>query len=170
MSDQITSTQDRQVAWEANATTQADPGTGTQQLLHELQTLFRVAAHETFEFGMESEFVTALESSIAEHGTHAVASIATIILKGQAKPQVAAEALRLLGDVNHRESYQLRLRLLEACLDDPSRWIRDGAALGLDAMNDRHAVPSLKAAIAREPIYELRKDMESVLARLERAT
>ncbi len=95
MSDQITSTQDRQVAWEANATTQADPGTGTQQLLHELQTLFRVAAHETFEFGMESEFVTALESS---------------------------------------------------------------------------AVPSLKAAIAKEPIYELRKDMESVLARLERAT
>jgi len=164
---QASSAQNPQRMQEANATTQAAFDWYAYQVLREIQTLFRTAIHDDFEFGMESDFITSLEVSVEKYGVTAVQAIANIILSDQAKPQVAAEALRWLGDIDHQESYLLRRRLLEKCLSHVSRWVRDGAALGLDAMDDRHAIPYLKAAIAREPNQELRKDINKILVRLE---
>ena len=139
------------------------------RVLRDIQALFDHAAYEDFEFGMESEFVRALEASIAQDGLKAVEAVASIILKEQAEPRVAREALRWLGHLDDRASHLLRLRLLEVSLRHPSWWMRDGAALGLDAMKARHAIPALTEAIAHEPGRGLRRYMEGVLRRLQQA-
>jgi len=150
-----------------NTTTEQAGVSDHEVLLRDIQLLFRNAAYEDFEFGIESGFVRSLESMVAEHGIKAVEAMAHIILTRKATDRVISEALRWLGEVDHPESYLLRLVLLVTCLRDPSRWVRDGAALGLEDMNDRRAIPALRAAVAREPIHELRKDIESVLQRIE---
>ncbi len=132
-----------------------------------IEALFRAYANEDFEDGMESDFVSEITSSIQKHGTKSVEAIKRIILEQNVKPQVAFEALRWLGRITHPASYRPRLLFLESCLDSPSRWVRDGAALGLASMKDTHAIPGLREAIAQEKIQDLRKDLEAVLLRLE---
>ncbi|GEM_PF-3472788 len=133
----------------------------------ELEALFQANADGDFEDGMESEFINELITSIQIHGTEAVEAIRRIILEQNVRPLVAFEALRWLGRISHPESFRDRLFLLETCLENPSRLLRDGAALGLVSLKDAHAIPYLRKAIAREQIQDLRKDMEAVLARLE---
>jgi HEAT repeat protein len=141
--------------------------TGFLNIDYELEALFQAYANEDFEDGMESEFISELISNVRIHGTKAIEAIRRIILEQNVMPQVAFEALRWLGRVAHPESYRSRLFFLETCLDSPCRLVRDGAALGLASMKDIHAIPSLREAIAREKIQDLRKDMETVLVRLE---
>ncbi len=153
--------------YESSATSEVSAVIDTLKLLQDIRALFRQASHEDFEFGMESEFIRGLESRVARHGVRAIQAIAHIILTGKAEDRVAAESLRWLGGIQHEESHLLRLRLLEESLHFQSSWVRDGAALGLDVLNDRNAIPALKAAIAQEPLKGLRRDMERVVQRLE---
>ena len=134
----------------------------------ELEVLFLSYAYEDFEDGMENDFIKRLRFCILRHGIKAVHAIAKIIVGRRANPQVISEALRWLGCISHPESYQSRLFLLEQSLGDPSRWIRDGAALGLASMNDVHAIPYLHEAIKREKIQDLQEDLQTILIRLER--
>ena len=142
----------------------------TQQILRMVHSLFQAAAHEDFEFGTESPFIKSLDTCVTQYGTKGVLAIASIILNARAKPRVIAEALRWLGNLTHQPSYLLRLRTLEVCLGSPSRWVRDGASLGLEAMNDPRAIPYLREAVNREQLPELRKDLEAVLRELERGS
>lgn len=141
-----------------------------QSLRRDILALFGQATHEDFELGTKSDFIHSLDAVVARQGTIAVEAIANIILTGQARPHVAAQALVWLGDLEHKASYGLRFRLLLICLQSASRWIRDGAGLGLDSMEDRRAIPALRDAITREGVQELRKDLEAVLHRLEFAS
>jgi hypothetical protein len=59
------------------------------------------------------------------------------------------------------------LWLLERSLGSRSSRIRDGAVLGLAFLDDAAAIPYLRQVIDREPVKELRADMEQVLAQLE---
>lgn len=138
------------------------------QVYQEVLDIFRAAAFETFEYGMESDFVAGLEALTGRFGSVVLAAIASIIMGGYAYPQVAAEALRWLGSVRDIETHQARLRLLERSLRSPSRWVRDGAAQGLDDLGDPHAVPHLRAAVDRELLPELRRDLEVALVQLQR--
>lgn len=151
---------------DATATTIKTEALSDLQILRTIQGSFRAAARETFEYGMDSEFITQLARQIDDHGHKAVEAIASVILKGQAKAQVIAEALRFLGSIDHEESFRLRFVLLTLSLMNPSRWVRDGASLGLDEMNDPRAIPALESAVARERLPELRKDIAIVLDRL----
>jgi len=141
--------------------------TQMELISRQIEVLFRAYAHEDFEDGTESEFINELSSYVLKYGTIAVEVIASIVLKFDIKPQVTFEALRWLGSITHSESYRSRLFLLERSLRNPSRWVRDGAALGLVSMKDVHAVPYIRDAIDREQIQDLRKDLQDVLNRLE---
>jgi HEAT repeat protein len=57
---------------------------------------------------------------------------------------------------------------MERSLQSRSSWIRDAAALGLEAMDDPAAIPYLKEALGREPNSELRRYLQSVLEYLQR--
>jgi len=133
-----------------------------------IEALFWAYSNEDFEDGMDSEFISEIIASIRTYGTRAVEAIRRIVLEQNLQPHIAFEALRWLGRVSHPETYWSRLFFLETCLGSPSRMMRDGAALGLASMKDTHAIPYLRDAIAREEIQDLRKDLETVLSRLEK--
>lgn len=132
-----------------------------------IEALFNSYADEQFEDGMDNEFVHELTALVIRYDTKAVNCIADRIAMNRANPQVISEALRWLGQIRHPVSHRSRLSLLEGNLRSPSRWIRDGAALGLASMKDTHAVPYLREAIRKEQIPDLRDDLELVLDTLE---
>ena len=68
--------------------------------------------------------------------------------------------------MSHTESYQSRVSLLELSLSHTSRWVRDGAALGLAAIKDIHSILYLCDAIEKENNKDLKIDMIDVLDRL----
>lgn len=137
-----------------------------QRVYRQIFSAFHDARDEVFEFGMDSMLIKELSRIVKYYDVLAIEAIASIILRNQVEPLASAEVLRWLGDLDHKQSYYLRLRLLETSLKNESRWIRDGALLGLDDMGDRHALPYLYAALEAEPISELKKDIQAVTRHL----
>jgi len=82
-------------------------------------------------------------------------------------PEVLCEALRWLGRIDQVDSHSYRLWLLEKCLESSSRMIRDGALLGIAAIDDPWAIPAVRKAIEKETCRELCDDMKAVLEQLE---
>ena len=137
------------------------------EIAESFRCLLMSGKNEIFEDGMESEFSRGLMDFIKKYGNDALAELAYFIVYEKVSMEVAAEALRWLGLMNHPLSYHSRLWLLERSLRSRFARVRDGAALGLAFLDDPHAIPYLRQAIAREPIAELRGDMQQVLAQLE---
>jgi hypothetical protein len=138
------------------------------QLLYEQATsIFSNAREEIFEDGMESKFSLNLSEFIVSFGHPAMETIINLLLSNRLNTEVASEAFRVLGRLRHKNTYRDRLWLLERGLYNRSARVRDGAALGFAFLNDQLAIAPLQAAIERELIPELRKDMEQILAQLE---
>ena len=132
-----------------------------------IETLFGAAREQVFEDGMESDFSKELISLVKKYGNAAITVLTRLIITEQVNAEVASEALRWLGNIEHPASYRSRLWLLERSLFCSSARVRDGAALGLASLDDPHAIPHLRRAIQRENCNELRKDIEQVLIQLE---
>ena len=69
--------------------------------------------------------------------------------------------------MEHKQTLNKRLWLLQRCLFCSSPSVRDGALLGLASMDDTSAIYSLRKAIERESYVELKEDMMKVLKQLE---
>jgi hypothetical protein len=138
-----------------------------EEIRQKTAALFAVATDQRFEDGMESEFSNELVTLVEEHGDAAVTAIAHLILSEIVSAEVAAEALRWLGRMDHVPTYNTRLWLLERGLFCSSAQVRDGAALGLAAMDNPHAITYLKQAIQREKNAALREDLTQALMQLE---
>jgi HEAT repeat protein len=138
-----------------------------EEVAQKIEALFEMAKEEAFEDGVESGFETELASFIGRYGNEAIAVLTYLIISEHAKAEVASEALRVLGRINHPQTLAGRLLLLERSLYCSSPWIRDGAILGLASLDNPHAIRYLKQAIEREQIEELQEDMQKVLAQLE---
>ena len=139
----------------------------SKELSEEIYSLFKASDEQNFEDGMETEFSKKLICLIKEYADEAIEIITGIIIYERVNSEVATEALRWLGNIDHAPSYRFRLWLLERSLSCSKARIRDGAILGLSSLNDPHAISYLKLAIEQEKCTELRKDMEQVLAQLE---
>jgi len=139
----------------------------SEALYSKIETVFWTAKGEFFEDGMESTFSHQLNYSVKRYGGDALEVITCLIVYEKVDPEVAGEALRWLGRINHAETYEYRRWLLERSLSLSSTRVRDGAILGLASMDDKHAVPYLKFAVEKEQCFELREDMELVLKQLE---
>jgi hypothetical protein len=140
----------------------------SKELSEEIYSLFKASDEQNFEDGMESEFSKKLILLVKEYANEAIEIIISIIhYDERVNAEVAAEALRWLGKIDHAPSYGFRLWLLERSLRCSKARIRDGAILGLASLNDPHAISFLKLAIEQEKYSELRKDMEQVLTQLE---
>ena len=138
-------------------------GTKTAQpqiLIHRIKTLFSVASDETFEEGMDSHFSKSLTSIIEQYGDTAVAVSSDISVRPETNSEVAYEAMRLFGRIDHLSTHKKRMGALIRGLQHPLPRVRDGAALGLASMDDPQAIPALREAIQQEPCEELREDME----------
>lgn len=136
-------------------------------LYSKIENIFWIAKGEIFEDGMESSFSHQLISFLKKYGNDALEAITCLIVYERVDPEVASEALRCLGRIDHRESYGYRRWLLERSLGLSSTRVKDGAVLGISFMDDKHATPYLKSAIQEEKCSELKADMETVLEQLE---
>jgi hypothetical protein len=139
----------------------------SNELSEEIYNLFKASEEQNFEDGMETEFSKKLILLIKKYANEAIDIIAGLILYEGVNAEVASEALRWLGNIDHAPSYRFRLWLLERSLRCPKARIRDGAILGLSFLNDPNAISYLKSAIEQEKCTGLRQDMEQVLAQLE---
>jgi hypothetical protein len=140
----------------------------SDDILHsKIETIFRIAREEFFEDGMESTFSRELNYVVKQNSNKALEIITHLIVHNQVNSEVAGEALRWLGRIDSFDSYPYRRWLLERSLALPSNSVKDGAIIGLAAMDDRHAIPYLKKAIEKEQCIELKADMELVLEQLE---
>lgn len=128
---------------------------------------FAAAVDEIFEDGMCSEFSTRLEALVIDYGDACIEAVAKLLIYEEARPEIASEALRCLGRIDHPSSYSQRLWLLEKCLLSPSGAVRDAAALGLASLDDPRALPYVRQAADRERIPLLRTFLQQVVDQLE---
>lgn len=132
-----------------------------------IEAIFWAGREECFEDGLQSTFSKTLESLVKECGKDALEVITILIVYERVEPEVASEALRWLGRIEHLESYEYRRWLLERSLSSFSSRVRDGALLGLSSMDDKRSIKHLKVAISRETNSELEADMKSLVEQLE---
>ena len=137
-----------------------------ESLAEELQRIFFEARDEVFEDGMDSVFSRRLVDFMQHHGGLAIDILSDLLLLERVNAEVAGEALRHVGYLEHGATRIPRRRLLERCLFDSSAYVRDGAILGLAAMDDPKSIPCVEQAVTRESIAELQEDMQAVLDQL----
>lgn len=136
-----------------------------------LIALCAAAKKQYFEDGMDSAFSIELIQCIKQYGDHTINELAHLILNKAVDDEVASEALRQLGHIDHPASYKARRWLLErSLLACASALVRDGALLGLALLDDRHAMPYVRRAIQQEQCPELRESMLQLLEQLESAS
>ena len=155
--------------FEASATAPVELTKDSPDLSHRVLAIFEDARSEPFEDGMDSRFSESLTRQLHDHGYLAMQDIAHLIRYGRLSSEVACEALKLLGRIDHPRTRPWRLWLLEVSLLSPDPWVRDGAAMGLTSLADPHAIPLLRDAAEKEPIPELREDLRLALQELESA-
>ena len=137
------------------------------RIKRQIENLFFVAREEVFEDGMESEFSRELVLSIKQYGDPVIEVMSELILNDSVSPEVASEALRWIGYIEHKDTHDARLRLLEQSLTSSSLRVRDGAVLGLSFLDDPRATGSLRKAMELENSKLLRRNMQQVLEQLE---
>jgi len=112
-----------------------------ENIKEEIAGLFKAGKYEFFEDGMESRFSKGLISAIEKYDVLAIEIISNLILSEKVSPEVASEALRWIGKIEHNATYENRLYLLEQSLKCSSARVRDGAGLGIS--NQKSAVASI---------------------------
>lgn len=137
-----------------------------ESLVEELRQIFFAAKEEVFEDGMDSVFSRQLVDFMESHGRLAIDILSDLLLLEQVNAEVAGEALRHVGYLEHSPTRLVRRRLLEHCLFGSSARVRDGAILGIAAMDDPKSIPYVEQAVERESIAELQEDMQAVLEQL----
>lgn len=136
-------------------------------IITEIYDAFASATNIDFEYGMDNAFLLRLEEVVEKYGVATVKIIRDIVVNSYSDAPVLSEALRYLGDMNHSPTYRQRLFLLVDALKHDDSYVRDGAILGLAAMDDPRAIPYLEDALKSEHIAELREDMKLVINQLE---
>lgn len=149
--------------WSENSTAETEK---PEALTEELLQIFFAAREEVFEDGMDSIFSLRLVSFIKRYSRLAIDILSDLLILEQVNAEVAGEALRHVGYIEHPPTTLVRRRLLERCLFGSSARIRDGAILGIAAMDDPKSIPYVEQAVERERIAELQEDMRDVLGQL----
>lgn len=131
-----------------------------------IRDIFTLARFIEFENGMDNEFRCRLVEAIYDYGSSAIDVIRKLLDMGSSDSDTIAMTLRYLGEIEHSPTYRQRFLLLTNSLSHLSPNVRDGAALGLAALDEPMSVSYLEIAIKNETISNLREDMKLVLDQL----
>jgi len=137
-----------------------------REMYERLYALLLNTKYDPSEIG-DDIFEINLRNAVLQGGKRAIYFIDLLIQKEDIQPEVIFNTLRFIGRIKDQEIHRSSLRLLERHLDNSSRWVRDGAALGLASLEDVSALPILREAIEKEPIPDLKKDLRRVVRYLE---
>jgi hypothetical protein len=98
------------------------------RLLNEIEGLFATTGNESFEDGFDSVLSLELQRLVLQYGDMALDIVSDLILEERVAPEVAAEALRCLGQMENVATHDARRGLLERSLACSSYVTRDAAA------------------------------------------
>lgn len=146
-----------------------DPELGASRMIRgQLAEAAGLAREEWFEDGVESRFSRTLSSLLHAYSDGAIAAVETLVGSPSTNVEVAVEAAKWLGEVDHEATKLYRRTLLEKMLNAPSVRLRHGAAAGLASMDDPDSLDALRGALDREPNRRLRGYLQLVANQLER--
>jgi hypothetical protein len=146
-----------------------DPELGGSRLIRgQFAKAAALAAEEWFEDGVESRFSRALSSLLYAYSEGAVAALEAFVDSPGTNVDVAVEAAKWLGGVDHAATKLYRRTLLEKMLNSPAPRLRQGAAAGLASMDAPDSLDVLRRALDREPNRLLRGYLQLVANQLER--
>lgn len=138
-----------------------------QMVVAELEAIWATATGESFEDGFDSEFSVMLRRFATIHGPIAMSLISEFVAREKCDAEVAAQALRCMGELDDSETRELRRQLLENALENPSHIIRDGALIGLSWLNDPRSIKPLEEAAQHEKYDLLRTELQKLILRLK---
>jgi HEAT repeat protein len=133
-----------------------------------LNEILASATHDEFELGTDSAFAQALEETFSHYGSTALTELIVQLSAVATPTQVAVEALRTIAQTPSLATGQRREAIV-GFLSHASYQVRDGATAALAALRDALAIPALSDAMAREPLLEVRREMERVIQKLRAA-
>ena len=132
-----------------------------------LQELIAEAREEVFIDDWESAFSIGLTRLIHRCGEGTIQAITGHMVSTHVNIEVVGEIMRVLGGIKHPATKDGRVTLLLVGLRSPDPRVRDAASLGISALDDSRLLADVQAAVARETIPELRKDLQQVADQLE---
>lgn len=128
--------------------------------MDEVRQMFGLARNVHFQDGFENQFSQWLVEYIKSHGEKAIHDIAMHITHESPDNAVVGEACRWIGYMEHPDTYESRRKLLEHLLTGhKSHYVRDGALLGLQSMDDDKSLPAYILAAANESNEWLRDEI-----------
>ncbi len=133
---------------------------------HAVRRLCREASDYQFEDGMISPFEIELRKLILGHGDRALEALHDFIRR-EINNVVAAEALRIIGDIKDPTTHQYRTLLLVQNLGHESTYMRDGAIVGLLYLDDQATLPPVETAIEAETSSILKEDLQQLADQLK---
>ena len=146
-----------------------DAELGTPRLIRtQFAEVAALAGEEWFEDGVESKFSRALSSLLHAYSDGVIAAVEAFVGSPNTNVEVAVEAAKWLGEVDHAATQRYRRTLLEKMLNAPSVRLRHGAAAGLASMDDPASLDALRGALGGESNRRLRDYLQLVVNQLER--
>lgn len=131
-----------------------------------LERAFRDSVETVFEDGVASDFSQTIQALVRTRPDAAFPWLAQLAASGERARQVS-EVARWIGELRDQPTAADRRTFLAGALRSPSSVVRDGAVLGLSFLEDPEIVPLLSEAAKREPVPELRRDIESLVDELD---
>ena len=133
------------------------------EIERKIDRLLDLAASENLEDGMETRMSQALHIFIAEYSVIGIQQLAIRLKSEHMNQGVAADIVRVLGQIKHDRTHHDRLHMAECLLYSQSPMARDAGALALGDMADRRSIPALERSIKEEPVHGLKADMQAIL-------
>lgn len=148
--------------------------TRTHQENRELEAgidrILGLAADEDFEDGMVGKMSQSLNIFVSQHPVEGVRQLAVRLNSKRMNQGIAADVVRALGQMKHKQSHNERAYIAECLLYSKSPLARDAGAVALGDLADERSIPALQRAVEAETIPALKSDMQASLNELIKET
>lgn len=136
-------------------------------LAEQVHQIFRSGEFESFDFGRESNFSRQIVDFVKEQGKKAVSALDDFFAESRWNPELVAESLLWLGDMDDPATHEARRELLLGALTNKSIVIRADAITAVEFLADPRTISAMQEALGRESVPELKNDLEQAIRFLE---
>lgn len=143
----------------AEATTNSEE---KSEIENEITKLLSWGAEIEFEQGMENDFTRTLESMVLKYENLAIEMLSDAINQRKINEDLISEMAQYLGIITDEKTNIKRRLFLIQLLKHNSNYVRYGAVIGLENLNDPEAIPDIKAAAKKEDFQPLEIEMKEI--------
>lgn len=129
---------------------------------NEITKLLSWGSDIEFEQGMENDFTRALENMVLMFENLAIEMLNDSIKQRKFNEDLISEIAQYLGIITDEKTHFKRRLLLTQLLKSDSNYIRYGAVIGLENLDDPKAIPNIKEAIYKEEFEPLKIEMMEI--------